>query len=55
MPYLNNKHVVFFHDVHCFYDEAKNEIMKLFGRPWEIIKGCEHPGNGYNLAVINNL
>ncbi len=56
LPYLDEKFALFLHDVHCFTSGKVHDFVnEKFGKSWEVVKNCEHPGNGYNLSVITNL
>ena len=56
LPYLDKRYVLFLHDVHCFPSgRVQRYLLDKFGTSWSIVPGCEHPGNGYNLAMINKL
>ena len=53
-PFLSDKFALFLHDVHCFSTGiVEQHLMQLFGKSYTIVEGCEHPGNGYNLAVVD--
>ena len=53
-PFLSDKFVLFLHDVHCFSTGAVEQHLKqLFGKSWTVVPGCEHPGDGYNLAILD--
>lgn len=56
IPFLNDKFVLFLHDVHCFTTgKVTNYLQEKFGTSWVVAEGCEHPGNGYNLSYVNKL
>jgi len=56
LPFLDEKFVLFLHDVHCFESgKVQNYVYEKFGTAWTVAKGCEHPGEGYNLSYINKL
>ena len=56
LPFLADKYAIFFHDVHCFSDAAKQFIVDTFGEMYVTPPECrlEHKG-GYNLSYINKL
>ena len=56
IPFLADKFVLFLHDVHCFTSGKVEAYLKeKFGESWTVVTGCEHPGEGYNLSLINKL
>lgn len=56
IPFLDDKFVLFLHDVHCFESGKVQEyIQEKFGMPWVVAEDCGHPGNGYNLSYVNKL
>ena len=56
IPFLDDKFVLFLHDVHCFTTgKVQDYVQEKFGMTWTVAEGCEHPGNGYNLSYISKL
>lgn len=59
LPFLADKHAIFFHDVHCFGIPVQEFLMSTLGGTYSIIPQCRYfAGNdrgGYNLALLNNL
>lgn len=59
LPHLAEKHVVFFHDVHCFSETVERFLVEKLGKTWFTPSACRYiPGSnrgGYNLSYISNL